>query len=502
MAHLLPVAILTDSYKAGHPEQYPEAKRMVAYGEFRAPYRGAKDDQRFVFFGMRYLVETYLERRWTEEEVERAAQFYLTHNAAYTAFPFPKQLFLKFIRENNGYFPVRVQALPEGTCAHIHTPVYQITAEGEYSRLVTFLETILTHVWYPSTVATLSRRTRDLVEKAFAESVDDEDAWMVDFKLHDFGFRGCTSVEQSIVGGCAHLLSFLGSDTMSAAYYAQFHLNRGQPVAQSIPATEHSVMTAWPSEREAILNMIHRYGAGTFACVMDSYDYQGALDKVLPAIAAEKTAKGGFMVLRPDSGDPVDVVLAGLRAAEKCFGSVTNKKGYRKVSGAGVIQGDGINFEMVAAILAAVHKEKFSAASVTFGMGGGLLQKVDRDTMSFATKLSHIEEPSGAKRDVMKRPKTDSGKISFPGVLSVRRVNGIPTVFPAASADTAVHAAGELLEVVYDHGPVKGRVWPTFAELRQRVKEQWTHLPRVHDPVSAELHAKVKHWLTEHHIPQ
>lgn len=150
-------------------------------------------------------------------------------------------------------------------------------------------------------------------------------------QLHDFGFRGCTSVEQSVVGGCAHLLSFLGSDTMSAGYYAQFHLNRGVPVAQSIPATEHSVMTAWPNEKDAILNMIHHYGTSTFACVMDSYDYQGALDKVLPAVAAEKVKKGGFMVLRPDSGDAVEAVLAGLRAADKCFGSETNAKGYKCV---------------------------------------------------------------------------------------------------------------------------------------------------------------------------
>jgi nicotinamide phosphoribosyltransferase len=170
-----------------------------------------------------------------------------------------------------------------------------------------------------------------------------------------------------------------------------------------------------------------------------------------------------------------------------------------------VIQGDGINFEVVEKIFAAVHKEKFSAASVTFGMGGGLLQRVDRDTMSFATKLSHVEDPDGTKRDVMKRPKTDSGKISFPGVLSVRRnEQGIPTVYPAANSDTrqAHLPKGELLEVVYDHGPVRGHTWPTFAEIRKRVQDEWTRLPCVHDPVSVELRAKVQTWLTQHHIPQ
>lgn len=113
---------------------------------------------------------------------------------------FPKDLFLKFVRENRGYFPVRIEALREGTVANIHVPVYQIFAEAEYARLITFLETILTQVWYPSTVATLSRRTRDLIERGFAETADDADAWQVDYKLHDFGMRGEQGEESGVKG--------------------------------------------------------------------------------------------------------------------------------------------------------------------------------------------------------------------------------------------------------------------------------------------------------------
>jgi len=157
--------------------------------------------------------------------------------------------------------------------------VYQITATGEFAKLVTYLETILTHVWYPTAVATKSRRVRyvrvcrerhntcwtpccgehhsthrvscphsDTIQAAFDKSVDLPLHVLVPSRLHDFGFRGCTCVEQSILGGTAHLLSFTGSDTMSAAYYAQFNLNGGRSVASSIPATEHSVMTSWPTE--------------------------------------------------------------------------------------------------------------------------------------------------------------------------------------------------------------------------------------------------------------
>ena len=141
---------------------------------------------------------------------------------------------------------MKFQALRDGTAAHVHVPIYQITAENEYAPLCTFLETVLTHLWYGTNVATLSRRARDTIERAFVKSVDDSAAFLLESRLHDFGFRGATGVEASVVGGCGHLLNFRGSDTMSAAYYAQFELNNGKPVAQSVPATEHSVMTSWP----------------------------------------------------------------------------------------------------------------------------------------------------------------------------------------------------------------------------------------------------------------
>lgn len=144
-------------------------------------------------------------------------------------------------------------------------------------------------------------------------------------------------------------------------------------------------MTSWPTEREAILNMIEKYGGGVFSCVMDSYDYERALFEVLPSVAAEKVAKGGVMVLRPDSGDPVEAVLLGLSAAEKAFGVTVNAKGYKVPIGCSVIQGDGINYKTMQMILDAVVEAGYSAESVTFGMGGGLLQRVNRDTMSFVS---------------------------------------------------------------------------------------------------------------------
>jgi len=328
---------------------YPPAQLMVAYGEFRSPFNGDTTDTRFVWYGIRYVIEHYIQHRWTVDDIDDAAHFYSTHNTSHTPMPFPRDLFLRFIQQHDGWFPVRIEAMPEGTVAHVHTPVFQVYAMDEYARLVTFLETVLTWCWYGTTVATLSRRTRTAIARAYERSVDDSKKGMLNYSLHDFGMRGCTSVEQSVVGGCAHLLNFRGSDTMTAGYYAQKHLNGGRPVSQSIPASEHSVMTAFPDEQQAIEQMIRQFGGEgcMFSIVMDSYDYIHALTHILPAVAALHTRRGGIMILRPDSGDPIECVLQALEAGEKVFGVDVNSKGYKAIRRMGVIQGDGINYDVV-----------------------------------------------------------------------------------------------------------------------------------------------------------
>ncbi|KAJ2806403.1 hypothetical protein H4R21_000879 [Coemansia helicoidea] len=473
----LPLPLLTDSYKASHYALYPAAQEAVAYVEFRHGFDKDDGDQRMVFYGLRYVIEEYVSRQWREQDVEQAAAFFSTHNAGHTAYPFPKALFQRFIREHNGYFPVRIEALAEGSVVYPHTPVAQITARGEYAPLVTYLETVLLMVWYPSTVATRSRRAWTAIRAAYEQSVEEGARWTLGSRLHDFGFRACTCVEQSMLGGAAHLLTFDGTDTLSAAYHVQYRLNGGRAVGTSIPATEHSVMTSFRSEREAVLKMIDAYGDGVYACVMDSYDYARALAEVLPAVAERKLARGGVLVVRPDSGDQVEAVLAGLRAIEQVFGSTTNAKGFRVVTGAGVIQGDGVTPATLARILDAVHGAGFSAECVAFGMGGDLLQKINRDTMSAALKLSSVTYADGETRDMMKFPKGEAAKVSLPGrfaVLEDPAQAGAPVAH--RSCDVPPGAAN-LLQVVYDCGPVAGHVWDDFDAVRARLAAQWARLP-------------------------
>lgn len=484
----IPIAVLTDSYKASFPFIYPDATEMVAYGEFRKSFMDLSDE-RIVFYGIRYIVETYLNYQWTLKDVELAEKFYSTHNAGYTPYPFPKDLFLDFIKENNGYFPITLECLPEGSVVHPHVPVYQITAKGKYSRLVTFFETLLTQVWAPSNTATLSRLARQKIQEAFDISVDSEFMYLIDYKLHDFGARACTCLEQSVLNGAAHLLNFAGSDTMSAGYFVQYYRNNGKPIACSIPATEHSSAMSWHSELEYANKMVELYGSGLFATVADTYDYDNYLNTVVPKIAEEVKRKGGTLVIRPDSGDPVECVIMGLVAAEKAFGYTLNAKGYKVLNNSAVIQGDGLDYFKICNILDAVVKNGFSAMNIALGFGGGLLQKHNRDSASFATKLCQITYANGTVRPIMKAPKTDTGKFSLPGRLEVRKVGDHKVVYPGAS--TLEDIADNLMITVYDCGPVAG-VWDdSFTQTRQRVETEWNEMPVHADVLSEQLKGKI-----------
>jgi nicotinamide phosphoribosyltransferase len=230
---------------------------------------------------------------------------------------------------------------------------------------------------------------------------------------------------------------------------------------------------------------------------MDSYDYENALFKVLPSVAKEHKAKGGLMVLRPDSGNAVQCMLQAMEAGEKTFGANKNAKGYKVLNSVNAIQGDGINNKVIKEILDAILEAGFSAQNVCFGMGGGLLQKMNRDTMQFATKLSLVVMNDGTVREVMKKPKTDGGKKSLPGVLSVRRVDGLPTVFPRELEEK--DDPDNLLRVVYDSRPVPG-AFDDFITLRERVGREWVACPRTYNPLSAEIQAKTEAWIAHFNV--
>jgi len=188
------------------------------------------------------------------------------------------------------------------------------------------------------------------------------------------------------------------------------------------------------------------------------------------------------------------VAAAVVRKGEQVWGCDVNGKGFKVLRGAAVIQGDGMTLKSLGTVLDAVLAAGYSAASVLFGMGGGLLQKHNRDTMSFATKLSHIVYADGTSRDIMKYPKTDKGKVSLPGELCVKRVGGVPTVFPLGAGPAS---EPDMLEVIYDMKPNPNFKFEDFDTVRARAEKEWTSLPPLYNPISKELQAKIDAWVAE-----
>ena len=273
------------------------------------------------------------------------------------------------------------------------------------------------------------------------------------FKLHDFGARGVSSAQSAALGGMAHLVNFAGTDTMEALSAAIEFYGADMP-GFSIPAAEHSTMTSWGREREseAYANMLAQFGVegGLVAVVSDSYNLDNAVDQIWGNELRDKVlSTGGTLVVRPDSGDPVSTPIRTLEKLWAHFGGTTNAKGFKVLNDAvRVIQGDGMTFDSIARLVDQLVEKGWSVDNIAFGMGGGLLQHVNRDTMRFAMKANAMKTTDGSWQDVSKKPATDPTKASKAGRQAVVLINGVM----AAKRLDEIKSEDDLLETVFLNG--------------------------------------------------
>ncbi|WP_019587244.1 nicotinate phosphoribosyltransferase [Deinococcus apachensis] len=436
----------TDSYKSSHFLQYPGGTtRLFSYLESRGGRYPATR-----FFGLQYLLDRYLTRRVTRENVEEARELIEAHGE-----PFPYEGWLRVVDHHEGRIPLEIRAVPEGTVVPIHNILMSVTnTDPELPWLVGWFETMLMRVWYPTTVCTQSYHLREII-RAELERTSDRAAEELPFKLHDFGSRGVSSRESAGIGGLAHLVNFLGSDTLEALRVGRNHYG-ADIVGFSIPAAEHSTITSWGQEceAEAYRNMVRQFGkpGGIFAVVSDSYDLKHAINVHWgETLRREVEESGATLVVRPDSGDPPAMVRLAVNALAAKFGTTTNSKGFRVLNHVRVVQGDGIDETTIRQILQNLSVDGFSAENVAFGMGGALLQKVDRDTQKFAYKAS-AGVIDGEYRGIYKDPVTDPGKRSKDGVLDLVLENGRMVTRQYRTFDTDF--PGSLMRTVYRDGEV------------------------------------------------
>ena len=449
----------TDSYKVSHWMQYPPGTQTVfSYIESRG---GAFSHS--VFFGLQAYLREYLSTPVTVEDVDEAAALMAVHGE-----PFNREGWLRLIEKHGGLMPVRIRAVPEGSVVPVHNVLATIeNTDPEFFWVTSFLETeLLRAIWYPTTVATLSGAAKATLMR-YLEATCEDPAAQIGFKLHDFGARGVSSLESAALGGMAHLVNFLGTDTLAALVAARRYYDC-EVAGFSIPAAEHSTITGWGRDKEssAYRNMVEQFGkpGAVFAVVSDSYDIFNACDQIWGTELKDLVVQSGAtLVVRPDSGDPAETVLKVVRILASRFGTTRNAKGYLVLNNVRVIQGDGINLDSLRLVLSNLFHNGFSAENIAFGMGGGLLQQVNRDTMQWAMKCSAMQV-NGEWRDVYKSPVGDPSKASKKGRLTLTRdANG---ALQTQRIEEMGAAHTDLLETVFEDGRMVKQT--TFDAVRER----------------------------------
>ncbi len=457
------IILATDSYKHSHFLQYPpEATAISAYVEARAnPF-----SDRLIFFGLQPYLIDLLGTPVTRADIDEAEALLTPHGV-----PFNRAGWQAILSDHGGYLPIEIRALPEGIVVPSGVPLVEVeNTDPRMPWLSTFVETaMLRAIWYPSTVATLSWKCKAVICAGLEKSSDDP-AGQLPFKLHDFGARGVSSGGSAALGAMAHLVNFSGTDSLEGIVAARRWYGATDMPGFSIPAAEHSTMTSWGRDREAAAyeNMLDSFdGDGRIvAVVSDSYDLDAAVAGIWGGSLRDKVlGRKGTLVVRPDSGDPVETPVRTLRTLWEKFGGSVNGKGYRVLDPhVRVIQGDGMNIESIGRLVDRVVAEGFAIDNIAFGMGGGLLQLVNRDTLRFAMKADAMRDGEGVWHDVSKSPATDPGKGSKAGRQAVVREGGRLV----AKRRDAVAAGDDLLVPVWRNGELLVR--HSFKEVRARAE--------------------------------
>lgn len=448
-----PIAALmdTDAYKLDHKRQYPEGTELVLTN---MTARGSRVEgvTHTINFGLQYFIKSWVENAWkpffeaTEDEV---AALYEEFTLSILG---PNQIGSDHIRELHrvGHLPLKFRALPEGARVPLRVPYLTVeNTDKRFFWLTNYIETALSSViWQAATSATTADRFRDLLDEWAIKTTGTTAG--VQWQGHDFSFRGLPGIEAAAASGAGHALSFTGSDNLNVVNFVnEYYPGDNGLIIGSVAATEHSVMSAGatsaPRDENGKIDeigtyehLLDLYPTGIFSVVSDTYDLWAVLTDVLPRLKDRILARDGKVVIRPDSGDPVDI-LTGTRigtapswpapSSEEAgviellwniFGGTINEQGYKVLDPhIGAIYGDSITYDRAQAIFERLEAKGFASSNVVFGIGSYTYQYVTRDTYATALKATWVQI-DGKGYSIFKDPITDNGtKKSARGRLAV-----------------------------------------------------------------------------------
>jgi len=485
--------LLTDGYKTGHHQQYPEGTTLV-YSNFtpRSNKYAPTGCDNVVSFGQQMIMKQIHEAFQNEffskpkeevcGEMKRELSLYLGTDYDVSHFEALHDL---------GYLPINVKGIEEGTLVPMRVPVLTIyNTLPEFYWVTNYLETIISNLlWKPMTSATIAHTYRKVLTK-WQEKTDAEKGWFVDWQGHDFSMRGMDSVEATIASGLGHLTSFSGTDSLPAIYGARKFYGEEGFVGGSVNATEHSVMCAGSKDDEVgtFRRLLETYPKGILSVVSDTWDLWKVCTEHIVTLKEEILARDGKLVIRPDSGDPVDI-LCGLANTDRAakgdshdnvnaaykgviellwdvFGGTINEQGYKVLdSHIGAIYGDSITIDRADEICRRLEAKGFASTNVVLGIGSFTYQYNTRDTFGFAMKATYVEV-DGVGREIFKDPITDDGiKKSAKGLL---RVAGDETHMLLEDQCTWEHETTGKLQTIYKNGEFYNET--TLTKIKEKIK--------------------------------
>lgn len=443
---------LIDAYKYGHAKQYPEGTEFV-YSNFTPRGSRIEGIDEVVFLGLQAFIDDLTqsyEDGFFSQDIDQIVEEFEKNTLEILG---PNNVGSDHWRKLHklGYLPLKFKALPEGTSVPLKVPVFTVeNTHKDFFWLPNYIESLLSAaIWLPCTSATTAKRMRKLLDEWAIKTTGSNAG--VEFQGHDFSFRGMGSLEEAAASGAGHLASFVGSDTIIAKEWIKEHYGATEPVLLSVTATEHSVMCAGGDgpgeEEETYARLMRTYPSGILAVVSDTWDLWNVLTQILPNLKDQIMARDGKLVIRPDSGNPADILCglnthAGITSAsdnikEKpewkgviellwdVFGGTVNEQGYKVLDPhIGAIYGDSITFDRADDICKRLADKGFASTNVVFGIGSYTYRYVTRDTFGFAMKATAVTI-NGKERAIFKDPITDSGeKKSARGRMVVMRKDG------------------------------------------------------------------------------
>lgn len=439
--------LLTDYYKVHHTKMYPEGMTLL-YSNFTPRKSRLKGVESIVFFGLQHFLKETLIKAFNQDFFEKDLEEVL---AEYTD---EIKVDVSHIEKLHklGYLPIKIKALPEGSICPIGVPCLTIVnTHPDFGWLVNYLETVLScTLWQSITSATIAKEYKKILDRYALETTGSTEG--VEWLAHDFSMRGMGSVESAILSGMGHMTSFTGSDCIPAIYQMKKSYNAVGLIGASVPATEHSVMCMGTKMAEVATfsRLLQLYPTGLLSVVSDTWNLWDVCTKFLPELKNEIMARDGKLVIRPDSGDPVDILcgspnILGLEEQENpkykgvieilwdVFGGTINEQGYKILdSHIGAIYGDSITLDRAIQICERLKAKGFASTNIVLGVGSYTYQYNTRDTFGFAMKATYGEVKNGEDlecREIFKDPITDDGtKKSKKGLLRVKNKEGVLVV--------------------------------------------------------------------------